>query len=70
MAARIARIGASPTLNTLPTAVKMGARALKRAVQNVVEAELATAILEGRVKRGDTVQAGVKNEKITFTVKN
>ena len=50
--------------------LKMGARPLKRAVQNVVEDELATAILEGRVKRGDTVQAGVKNEKITFTVKN
>ena len=49
--------------------LKMGARPLKRAVQNVVEDELATAILEGRVKRGDTVQAGVKNEKVTFTVK-
>lgn len=50
--------------------LKMGARPLKRAVQNVVEDELATAILEGRVKRGDIVQAGVKNEKVTFTVKN
>ncbi len=49
--------------------LKMGARPLKRAVQNVVEDELATAILEGRVKRGDTVQAGIKNEKVTFTVK-
>ncbi|MBE5877518.1 MAG: ATP-dependent Clp protease ATP-binding subunit [Lachnospiraceae bacterium] len=48
---------------------KMGARPLKRAVQNVVEDELATAILEGRVKQGDTVKAGVKNEKVTFTVK-
>ncbi len=48
---------------------KMGARPLKRAVQNVVEDELATAILESRVKRGDTVKAGVKNEKVTFTVK-
>lgn len=52
------------------TDLKMGARPLKRAVQNVVEDELATAILEGRVKRGDIVQAGVKNEKVTFTVKN
>ena len=50
--------------------LKMGARPLKRAVQNVVEDELATAILEGRVKRGDIVQAGIKNEKVTFTVKN
>ena len=49
--------------------LKMGARPLKRAVQNVVEDELATAILEGRVKRGDAVQAGIKNEKVTFTVK-
>lgn len=49
--------------------LKMGARPLKRAVQNVVEDELATAILEGRVKRGDIVQAGIKNEKVTFTVK-
>ncbi len=48
---------------------KMGARPLKRAVQNVVEDELATAILEGRVKHGDMVKAGVKNEKVTFTVK-
>ena len=50
--------------------LKMGARPLKRAVLNVVEDELATAILEGRVKRGDIVQAGIKNEKVTFTVKN
>lgn len=48
---------------------KMGARPLKRAIQNVVENELATAILEGRVKAGDVVSAGVRNEKITFTVK-
>ena len=50
--------------------LKMGARPLKRAVQNVVEDELATAILEGRVKRGDIVHAGVKNDKVIFTVKN
>lgn len=49
--------------------LKMGARPLKRAVQNVVEDELATAILEGRVKRGDVVSAGIKNGKVTFTVK-
>lgn len=50
--------------------LKMGARPLKRAVQNVVEDELATAILEGRVKQGDTVSAGVKNGKVVFHVKN
>ena len=49
--------------------LKMGARPLKRAIQNVVEDELATEILEGRVKRGDVVHAGIKNDKITFTVK-
>ena len=48
---------------------KMGARPLKRAIQNVVENELATAILEGRVKAGDVVSAGVRNDKITFTIK-
>ena len=50
--------------------LKMGARPLKRAIQNVVENELATAVLEGRVGRGDVVQAGVRNDKITFAVKN
>lgn len=50
--------------------LKMGARPLKRAIQTVVENELATAILEGRVKRGDVVSAGVRNDSITFTVKN
>jgi ATP-dependent Clp protease ATP-binding subunit ClpC len=50
--------------------VKMGARPLKRAVQNVVENELATAILEGRIKRGDTVSVGVRGDKVVFNVKN
>ncbi len=50
--------------------LKMGARPLKRAIQNVIENELATAILEGKVKRGDKVSAGVRNDKVTFTVKN
>lgn len=49
--------------------LKMGARPLKRAIQNVVENELATAILEGRVKRGDAVSAGIRGDKVTFTVK-
>lgn len=49
---------------------KMGARPLKRAIQNVVEDELATAVLEGRVKNGDIVHAGVKKDKVVFTVKN
>jgi ATP-dependent Clp protease ATP-binding subunit ClpC len=49
--------------------LKMGARPLKRAVQNVVENELATAILDGTIKRGDTVSAGVRGEKVVFNVK-
>jgi len=49
--------------------LKMGARPLKRGIQNTVENELATAILEGRVKKGDTVTAGVRGDKVTFTVK-
>lgn len=50
--------------------LKMGARPLKRAIQSVIENELATAILEGKVKRGDKVSAGVRNDKVIFTVKN
>ena len=47
---------------------KMGARPLKRAMQSVVEDALAEEILQGRVKRGDTVTAGYKGEKVYFTV--
>lgn len=49
---------------------KMGARPLKRALQNVVEDKLAEEILEGRIKRGDKVTVGFRDEKVTFTVKN
>ncbi|MBP5732260.1 MAG: ATP-dependent Clp protease ATP-binding subunit [Lachnospiraceae bacterium] len=48
---------------------KMGARPLKRAIQSVVEDALAEEILAGRVKRGDTVSAGFKADKINFHVK-
>ena len=48
---------------------KMGARPLKRAIQSVVEDSLAEEILAGRVKAGDTVSAGFKNDKVTFQVK-
>ena len=47
---------------------KMGARPLKRALQSVVEDSLAEEILRGAVKPGDTVTAGYKAEKVTFTV--
>jgi len=48
---------------------KMGARPLKRAIQSVVEDALAEEILLKKVKAGDTVTAGYKGEKVTFTVK-
>ena len=46
---------------------KMGARPLKRAVQNVIEDALAQEILEGAIKSGDSVKAALKNGKVTFT---
>lgn len=49
---------------------KMGARPLKRAIQSLVEDALAEEILRGNVKPGDTVTAGIKDEKVTFHVKN
>ena len=48
---------------------KMGARPLKRAIQSVVEDALAEEILLKRVQPGDTVSAGFKNGKVSFTVK-
>lgn len=49
---------------------KMGARPLKRAIQSVVEDALAEEILRGNVQPGDTVSAGYKQDKVTFTVKS
>ena len=49
---------------------KMGARPLKRAIQSLVEDALAEEILRGNVRPGDTVTAGIKDEKVTFHVKN
>ena len=48
---------------------KMGARPLKRAIQSDVEDALAEELLMKKVKPGDTVTAGFKNDKVTFTVK-
>ncbi len=48
---------------------KMGARPLKRAIQSVVEDSLAEEILWKKIQPGDTVTAGFKNDKVTFTVK-
>ncbi len=48
---------------------KMGARPLKRAIQNVIEDALAEEILHKNVAPGDVVSAGYRNDKVTFTVK-
>lgn len=49
---------------------KMGARPLKRAIQNVIEDKLAEEVLSGTIKPGDKVTTGMKNDEIVFRVKN
>jgi len=49
--------------------LKMGARPLKRAIQSVIEDALAEEILLGKVNIGDKVTAGIKEGKVTFSVK-
>ena len=49
---------------------KYGARPLKRAIQTNIEDELAEAVLKGEIKRGDSVQVTVRNDKVKFVVKN
>ena len=48
---------------------KYGARPLKRALQTQLEDPLTEAILNGEIKRGDPVEAGVSKKEIKFTVK-
>ena len=47
-----------------------GARPLRRAIQNLVEDQLAEAILSGEIKEGDTVTLRKSGEQIKFTVKH
>jgi ATP-dependent Clp protease ATP-binding subunit ClpC len=47
--------------------VMFGARPLRRAIQTMIEDELAEAILEQRFQNGDNVQADTADKKITFT---
>ena len=47
---------------------KYGARPLRRMIQNKVEDALAEEVLAGRVKSGDKVTVGLKNNQVTFTV--
>ena len=49
---------------------KMGARPLKRAIQNVVEDPLAEKILSGEIHAGDQVTIGFRKGQISFDVKN
>lgn len=49
---------------------KMGARPLKRAIQNQIEDRLAQKILEGTIKPGDKVLAGYRKGEISFDVKS
>lgn len=48
---------------------KMGARPLKRALQNVVENQLAEEILAGRIKSGDRVAVGFRSKQVVFDTK-
>ena len=48
---------------------KMGARPLKRALQSVVEDQLAEEILKGDIKVGNKVSAGFRKGKVVFEVK-
>lgn len=49
--------------------MKMGARPMKRAIQNVIEDALAEEILQKKVVSGDHVVAGLKKGQVVFTVK-
>ena len=48
---------------------KYGARPLRRAVQSQLEDKLAEALLNGEIKRGDQVEAGISKKEIKFTVR-
>ena len=49
---------------------KYGARPIRRAIQSKIEDKLANELLEGKIKRGDTVQVQCRNKEIRFVVKN
>ena len=52
------------------TDAKYGARPLRRAMQTELEDKLAEAILNGDIKEGDIVEAGVSKKEIKFYTKN
>ena len=49
---------------------KFGARPLRRAVQNMIEDELAERLLSGEFEAGDIVRIGKEKDQITFTKGN
>lgn len=51
------------------TDAKFGARPLKRALQTELEDKLAEALLDGEIKQGDKVEAGLSKKEIKFYVK-
>ena len=48
---------------------KYGARPLRRAIQSKIEDRLANELLEGKIKRGDSVQVQYRNKEVRFIVK-
>ncbi|MCL2865819.1 MAG: ATP-dependent Clp protease ATP-binding subunit [Lachnospiraceae bacterium] len=50
------------------TDLRYGARPLRRAMQTELEDKLAEAVLSGEVKRGDTVEVGLRNQLIQFFI--
>ena len=48
---------------------KYGARPLKRTIQNLVEDKLAEAVLEGRVREGDSVKIILKDGQLKFSAR-
>ena len=52
------------------TNIKFGARPLRRAIQRYVEDEISDMILRSEVVDGQTIDVDLKNDKLTFNVKN
>ena len=52
------------------TNIRFGARPLRRAIQRYVEDEISDMILRSEVVDGQTIDVDLKNDKLTFNVKN
>ena len=48
---------------------KYGARPLRRTIQSCLEDSMAEQVLDGKIKEGDTVKAGMRGGKLVFSVK-